>query len=314
MQRFPRRRNRVSSRLAVVLASFLAVALLYGESDNRTTRVTLFFTGMIRGNYGPCGCDVNPSGGFARRAGYAAQYSKDHSGPILHIDLGGVLMPRGPHSARVNSAILEALEKLPMSVVNLSPDDLFDWDGIAASELSDVFISTNLSPLDARRQVPRRYRVIDIELEKGTLRLGFLGISDPSLVKPNSGFTGMDPLEAIEETKSEVLQHADALVVLTDMPQRPDNRLHEQIARNNPEVIAVLANEPFYELQKPRTVNKAILLSSVERGRYLGQLQILFDESGHVKALEPDFIQLKAGVPEDQWFLGVQKALESYLP
>ena len=105
-------------------------------------------------------------------------------------------MPRGPRAAHVNPEMLNAVRDLPVSVVNLSPPDLFLWDDVAASDLVDRFISTNLSPLDPQRPSPVRYRIIEVLAGEEVVRIGFLGISDPRKVKPNSGFRGEDPARA----------------------------------------------------------------------------------------------------------------------
>ena len=142
------------------------------------------------------------------------------------------------------------------------------------------------------RTGPARYRIIEASAGEEALRIGFLGISDPRKVKPNSGFRGENPAQAVQEIKTEVLKEADFLVVLADIPQRPEESTVDQLARDHPEIIAVLTTEDLYRLHEPRVVNNAVILSSVERGRYLGQLQLAIDERGKVEEFEPDFILL----------------------
>jgi len=283
------------------------------SADRKTAEVTIFFTGLVRGNYGPCGCNTEPSGGFARRSAYARQYASGNDSAIIHVDAGGILMPRGPRAAHVNPEMLNAVRDLPVSVVNLSPPDLFLWDDVAASDLRERFISTNLSPLDPQRPSPARYRIIEALEGEKVVRIGFLGISDPRKIKPNSGFRGEDPARAVQEIKAEVLREADFLVVLADIPQRPEESILDQLARDHPEIIAVLTTEDNYRLHEPRVVNNAVVLSSVERGRYLGQLKLAIDENGKVLEFAPDFIQMGEEQPENHRFLEIQKSLAPYL-
>ena len=294
----------------LILLSFFASSY---STDRKTAEVTVFFTGLVRGNYGPCGCNTEPSGGFARRSAYARQYASDGNSAIIHVDAGGILMPRGPRAAHVNPEMLNAVRDLPVSVVNLSPPDLFLWDDVAASDLVDRFISTNLSPLDPQRPSPVRYRIIEVLAGEEVVRIGFLGISDPRKVKPNSGFRGEDPARAVHQIKAAVLKEADFLVVLADIPQRPEESILDQLARDHPEIIAVLTTEDAFRLHEPRVVNNAVILSSVERGRYLGQLKLAIDENGRVVEFEPDFIEMGEEQPEDQRFLEIQKSLAPYL-
>ncbi len=295
--------------LAAVAVSISAAP----ESDPKTEKITLLFTGLVGGSYGPCGCTTEPSGGFSKRSAYASEYASRDGSRVLHVDVGGILMPRGPYAGRVNPEMLNAIRDLPVSVLNLSPSDLFLWDQIAASDLRDHFISSNLSPLDPGRPVPTRYKVVEVDHGDRKTRIGFLGVSDPAKVKPNSGFVGEDPLSAVRRVKQESLADADFLVVLADIPQRPGETTLEKLARDHPEIIAVLTTEDVYRLHEPRVVNNAVLLSSVERGRYLGQLELVLDQTGEVRELIPEFIQLGEDREEDPRFLRIQKSLVPYL-
>ena len=284
-------------------------------SDEELSRVTFFYTGWIDGNFGPCGCTTTPSGGFSRRAAYARDYSRSHDAHVLHVDLGGLFLPLGPHAATVNQEFLKALEQLPLEVVHLSPADLFLWDEIAASRVWDRFISTNLTPFDSSRRVPRRYRIVEVPGTRGRpLRLGFVGLSSPRTVRPNSGFRGEDPVQAFEKIKDTVLEKADLLVVLTDIPQRPDQDFHTSLAQAHPEVGVILASEKVYMLHDPVVVNQAVILSSVERGRHLGKLELGVDTRGRVQEAKPEWIQLDENVPDDPHFLSVQETIEGLLP
>ncbi len=282
-------------------------------SDRSRDDITIFFTGLIQGNYGPCGCDTDPSGGFSKRSAYAREYAAGNGSEIIHVDVGGILMPRGPSAGHVNPEMLNAVRDLPIRVVNLSPHDLFLWDEVVSSDLGERFISTNLSPLDPHRPTPARYRIVEVFGGREARRIGFLGISDPRKVKPNSGFQGKNPAQAVQEVKAEILQEADFLVVLADIPQRPEESTLDQLARDHPEIIAVLTTENLYRLHEPRVVNNAVILSSVEQGRYLGQLRLVIDGGGKVQEFEPDFILLDQDRRDDPRFLRIEKRLAPYL-
>ena len=283
-------------------------------SETQAEKVTIFFTGLVRGNYGPCGCSTVPSGGFAKRSAYASNYIQKSKSQVLHVDLGGILLPRGPNAGYVSPEILNAIRDFPVKVVNLSPSDLFLWDQIASSDLNGHFISTHLSPLDSDRRIPERFRIVKVELESINIDIGFLGISDPEKVKPNSGFIGEDPVLAVSRIIDTVLKEADFLIVLADIPQQSTVTTFEKLAWNHSEIIAFLTTEEGYRLHEPRIINNAVLLSSVERGRYLGQLELLIDKMGRVQEFIPEFIQMSDELEEDPHFLKIQKTLAPYLP
>lgn len=222
----------------------------------------------------------------------------------MHLDLGNYFRPLGPDSREVNALMLESLSALPIRVLNLAPEDLFYWAELAGAELpSTQVISTNLVPIRRGLKTPARYAVIEIPAAeaglKRDLRIGFLGLSDPARVKPNSGFEALDPLEAVEQVKGELRDRADFLVVLADLPRS----LGARLALQHPEVYAVLLTEKAFRLWEPEMVNNAVILSSVERGRYLGRLTLQVDGTGRIAAIRPDAIELDAKVPEEPAFL-----------
>ncbi|MFQ5739429.1 MAG: hypothetical protein ACE5JX_10500 [Acidobacteriota bacterium] len=310
------------TRTLSILLLIVASVSFSSASDAQTRTVTIFFTGFVQGNFGPCGCKLSPSGGLARRAGYVSDYSHKKDGYVIQIDLGNYFMPLGPHSTPVNALMLNSLESLPLSVLNLAPDDLFLWQKLSRETGRTQVISTNLTPRSPSQPVPRRYAMVEIPASdlhlQDNLRIGFLGISDPRRVRPNSGFAGFDPVEAISRVKGEVMRQADFLVVLADYHRKPGpiekDSLFYRLAMAHPEVYAILSTEKRFLLHRPEQVNNAVILSSVERGRYLGQLEITLDAKGKVAGFEPEFIELQEGVPEDQEFLRRQERLQASLP
>jgi 2',3'-cyclic-nucleotide 2'-phosphodiesterase (5'-nucleotidase family) len=281
--------------------------------------VTLLFSGYVGGNFGPCGCENNPTGGLARRVGYASQYKATTGDYVLHVDAGNYFQPIGPLSKQINDHLLDGLRDVPIQVLNLAPEDLYLWESLVQYEyLKDRLISTNLFPRDSATPRPALYKIIVIPAsELGTrsdVRIGFLGLSDPAKVKPNSGFSGKDPSEALAQVLPELEGRVDFLVVLADIPRlrgrlKADSLLY-RIAESHPLVHAVLSTERRYLLHSPEQVNNAVVLSSIERGRYLGQLRLQLDATGQVVAYEPDFIEMNDRVPEDPGFLSRQFELE----
>ncbi len=76
----------------------------------------------------------------------------------------------------------------------------------------------------------------------------------------------------------------------------------------------ILRAERRYVRHPPRIVNNAVILSSVEDGRYLGQLILKLNDQGRILEALPDFIEMKEGVTEDQDLLAAQEELKARLP
>lgn len=312
-------------KLIVVLALAVLTALPshpLAASPDAVRSITLFFSGYVKGTFGPCGCKANPGGGLARRSGYTKKYEAETGDYVLQVDLGNYFLSPGPHSRPVNELMVEGLRRLPLRVMNLAPEDLYQWEDLSSLELPTKFISTNLQPRDRDRPAPSPYAVIELPADdlgtRRAVRIGFLGISDPARVKPNSGFLGTDPLQAIADAQAELEGKVDFVIVLAHVDLGPSpfqaNSLPARIAEAHDNVYAVLVSERRYMLRAPKQVNNAVLLSSVERGRHLGRLTFRLDGEGRVTEVHPEFIELSEKVPEDSYFHRRQLELEAVLP
>jgi 2',3'-cyclic-nucleotide 2'-phosphodiesterase (5'-nucleotidase family) len=307
-------------RIIQLLLCLVVLAGLQPLVGGQPRELVVFFTGWVEGNFGPCGCQTNPAGGFPRRSGYAAKFNKETDSYNLHVDAGNFFASLGPHSDYINGLMIEGMNRLPLSVLNLAPEDLFYWKRLNQKKVQTRVISTNLAPHDPADSAPSRSAIIEIPAaEIGTqknLKIGFLGISDPRSVKPNSGFVGSDPVQAIDLEMRQLKGKVDFVIVLADYrrtgPLTEDSLFH-QLAEAHPEISAILITERRYTLHPPVQVNNAVILSSVERGRHLGQLQIQLDAKGTIISYKPKFIEMGAGVPEDNYLGGLLQRLEALI-
>lgn len=205
--------------------------------------------------------------------------------------------------------MIEGLERLPVDVLNLTPDDLFLWEELRRRELPTRIISTNLAEASADG-LPARYAVVERGAGPSKIRIGFVGLSNPRRVKPRSGFEAIPPEQAVAQTLPELASRADLIVVLADLPEEEAVRLAEA----HEEIDVVLRGEGRFRLGRPRIVNKAVLLNSVERGRYLGQLTVKLSSAGDVDSVQPEFINLDGKVAEDPYFASRQTELARLKP
>ncbi len=232
---------------------------------------------------------------------------------MINVELGSFFDRLGPRMAKVNPIMLDALNRLPVHVFNLTPDDLHMWPELVTADFPETkFISTNLvAPDDI--ESPARFAVLEIPRSKGSggpIRVGFLGLVAPTRIRPNSKFKALDLREAVESVKTSVKEEVHCWVVIGDF----SGHLAETLAVEHPDVFAVLRMERRFRLYPPKQSGNAVLLSSIERGRYLGRLTMSFDSTGKVVAYEPEFIQLDGKVPEDPEFLKLADEVRSQLP
>jgi 2',3'-cyclic-nucleotide 2'-phosphodiesterase (5'-nucleotidase family) len=223
----------------------------------------------------------------------------------------------------INGLMLESMRELPLAVMNLGIEDLFWWQNLSEGRVGDTqIISTNLVSETSGLPQPAKYAIVTVPADQTSLgrdvRIGFLGIADPKRVKPNARFRGVDPLEAVAAVKDDVMAKADFLIVLADVRRgrgaiSPDSVLRK-LAENHPEIVAILVTERRYRLYDPVQINSATILSSVERGRYLGQLTLELGSSGDVTGVRSDFVELKEGVPEVDAFRSKAEWINVQLP
>lgn len=215
--------------------------------------------------------------------------------------------------ATVNPVMLEALKRLPIHVFNLTSDDFNMWPDLVKLDLPETrFISTNLLAPEGVKS-PDRFTILEIPQTDGDgkmIRVGFLGLTAPAMFQRNSGYTLVDAREAVDTVKKSVKKKVHCWIVVGDFSEQ----LAQTLAVEHRDVFAVLRMERRFRLPQPKQVGNAVLLSSVERGRYLGRLTITFDSSGGVKAYEPEFTKLDSQVPEDPEFVRLAEEARNQLP
>lgn len=186
----------------------------------------------------------------------------------------------------------------PVSVFNLGSEDLNLVGDLSLGELEKTdFISTNLvAPDNGKYGFLKRYSIQERTLPNGwPVRIGFLGIADPRMVKPNSGFTAMEPVDSIKLVLPELKDQVDFVVVAGEMSEETA----DQIANAFPEVFAVLRSERGFRITRPRQVNNALIMSSVERGRMLGRMTLVLNADKEIASYTYRYIDLNQRVPEN---------------
>ena len=73
----------------------------------------------------------------------------------------------------------------------------------------------------------------------------------------------------------------------------------DKIAETFPQVYAVLRSERSMRMTRPRQVSNALIMSSVERGRMLGQITLMLDSEKKVASYTYKYIDLNQRIPSD---------------
>ena len=192
----------------------------------------------------------------------------------------------------------DALTAKPVAVFNLASEDLnlvgnLDFGSL---EKTDT-ISTNLvAPDGAGYDHLKKYSIQEVMLANGwPVKIGIVGIADPRMVKPNSGFTARDPMDSIAEVIPELDAQTDFIFVIGEMSEKTA----DEIAGKFPEVYGVLRTERSLRMIKPRQVNNALVMSAVERGRMLGRMTLVLDSDKKIASYTYRYIDLNQRIKED---------------
>lgn len=214
------------------------------------------------------------------------------------MELGNYFQKLNPLSSRVNSFMREALESEQVDIFNLASEDLNLVKGLSMGDLeaTDVISSNLVPPAEGGFDYLKKYFIEERPIGNGdSIRIAFLGIADPRLVKPNSGFTAVEPLDALEPILPKVKKQSDIIMVIGEMSEVTADRIAEAF----PEVSVVLRSERSFRLTKPRQVNNAMIMSSVERGRMLGRVSLVLSQEKKVTSYTYKYIDLNNRVSED---------------
>ena len=259
---------------------------------------------------------ADPTGGLARRAGYANQYQSDQGHPVLHVDAGNYFKPAGPQSDLINRLMSESLHYFPMQVLNLTAGDLAYWrnhlSGAGGSETH--FVSSNLIPLEEAAPAPETFAVLTFQpAETGlsqALRVAFLGLAIPQRIRKNSGYKAIDPVEAIRRVKESVLAQSDLQFLLTELPTGEIGRL---IAAH-PELDVVIRGQRQFALESVQTIQQTVVVTAVERGRSLGQLRLGLRPNLQIESSTLELIEMGSGVTADSRMAAKEAQLVEKLP
>ena len=259
---------------------------------------------------------ADPTGGLARRAGYADQYQATYEHPVLHVDAGNYFKPPGPQSDLINQLMSESLEDFPMQVLNLTAGDLPYWrDHLSGGGRTEThFVSSNLIPLEESAPAPEAFVVVTFQpAETGlsqALRVAFLGLAIPQRIRKNSGYQAIEPVEAIRRVKESVLARSDLQLLLTELPAGEIGRLIEA----HPELDVVIRGERRFVLESVQTIQQTLVVTAVERGRSLGQLRLGVQPDLQIESSTLELIEMGSGVAADPRLAAKEAQLVEKLP
>ena len=142
----------------------------------------------------------------------------------------------------------------------------------------------------------------EITLERGGVRVAFVGITDPTTTKrqPPDEVAGLDStrMDGLRDFVRDVRgrEHADLVVAVT----HTGITVSRQIAREIPEFDVILSGHTHERTEKAILEGKVIVVEPGSMGSFLGRLDVTLGEKGGVAGFDFQLLPIRAAeYPED---------------
>lgn len=245
--------------------------------DRNERRAVFFYTAETHGKLEPCGCTSDPLGDFARVTALVRATAKRSRGVLL-VDGGNLVYSTGETSAKAQPAaelvskfIADEIVRLPFGGSALGDTDcLHGKTGVMPKRLA-----TNLPP----SPFTEASRLLDV----GGIRVGVLGIADPSA----SQQLDVPALDLVESSKSEVgrLRAKGAEIVILLAPvERP---LARSLARGSGTDFVVVGKKVGDGMPAAEAVGNAFLVSPADEMQRVGRLEVVLRTTRAAPVPEP---------------------------
>ncbi len=213
---------------AIIFLLLFLISLSKGFfSDKKATDPQPFkiaITGHITGNYKPCNCGEKPLGGLPRRSHVLKNVVGNQKG-TLRVDAGSFLSLRQTYGNELTEITVAGLTRMGTHAINVCLRDLRAGLGRLQEfkrNYRTPFISSNIIDSENGKLAFDPYRVISLECDKGTMKVGVIGITDSQgrYVNPESGYIINRPEDALKESLQKLNGKVACIILLTDAEKR----------------------------------------------------------------------------------------------
>jgi Cytochrome c554 and c-prime len=266
------------SVIAAPIAGSAAASGASTVSAGAERRVTLFYTGAVRGTLEPCGCTSDPLGDIARMATIVRQAGK----ASLLLDAGNLLYAgESVPEARAEGADLQAaflaaeLAKLPLAGAGLGEADLARGPGRVVPRR----LAANADAGDgagAPFLQPSQLRTV------GGIKIGVLGVADPELLRRH-GLKAEDPAAAAARESARLRQQGAEIVVILAAVERAAAR---RLARGSGADFVVVGANPGMGMVRADPIDGSFVVAPAEELQMIGRIDVVLrDPPGRRPAL-----------------------------
>lgn len=154
-----------------------------------------------------------------------------------------------------------------------------------------------------------------IMTEKNGVRIAVLGVfgKDSLACAPNCPLEFRDPVEAVKETVSQIMEkeEADMIVCVSHSGTMEDEEKSEDelLAKNVPELDLIISGHTHTKMEEPIIHGDTHIVSVEEYGKYLGSLTMLQKSDGRWELEEHEFLEVNEAIAKDE---EVQKKIDGF--
>ena len=170
--------------------------------------------------------------------------------------------------------IVEAFNEIGCDAVNVGEYDLYAGRAYLeekAREAQFPFLSANLRDAATGELAFQPYTIT----EKADLTIGIFGLITDRFKLKDPSLVAEDPVTAAQRVVNELRPKCDLLIALTYMGVMDDQRVAQQVAG----IDMIIGGRSGAVLSQPLVINGTLIMQAQNRGRYLGQLELVLGES-----------------------------------
>lgn len=238
--------------------------------------ITIVYTTSVEGEYESCGCPHHPLGGVSKRAKLVEDLKKKEKNLVV-IDSGDLFfssdaLPFGSNTQwRLKAELIgDSYKIMGVDAIGVGEKDLAMGLEFLKTQAEKglKIIATNLSSEKHPWLLP--YLII----EKNHKKIGIISLLQGK-IKPEEGEI-KEPIRAMDEVINTIRNKTDLIVLLSHL--KPSDE--ENLLKSRSDIEIIISSHMGYISQKPREVNRKLILSAGNRGKYAGVIRLKFNGKG----------------------------------
>ncbi len=301
------------------LLSAAAFALTAGTASADYT-ITILHTNdfharfePINGYDGPCAAEDNTAGecfGGTARLVNAIEDARARSNNSILVDGGDQFQGTLFYSYYKGQMAAEMMNKLGYDAMTLGNHEFDDGPEVLASFMAAVDFPILMSNADVSAEPLLADTLAkSTVIERGGERIGLIGLTPEDtheLASPGDNISFSDPVAAVQAEVDRLTEEGvNKIIVLSHSSYAVDQRV--AAGTTGVDVIVgghsntLLSNtDERAEGPYPTMVGNTAIVQAYAYGKYLGELNVTFDEAGNVTEAVGEPILIDASVPEDE--------------